>query len=503
MTNYIILGCIFLVLAFSFLIGVYSSKKAKTTTGFLGATKNYGAIITGLSGTAAMASGMMLCGIPAYIYSTGNTMVAFSLLAFCFSLSYLFLGKKMRALAEVKDIATLGDVVDARYHNNKIIKGCTAFVIFMGCFAYLASQIAAGASLLTYMFGWDTIVGAVVIFGVVILYVVIGGESAGILSQAFQGAIMFTAGVFILAVFFFKFGGFPALTGAVGDSITVTGSNGTTSTFSASMLDAFGNSKPSMAMVYIMLPLIGTICQPATLTRMYALKDPRDLPKTGLVSGATQMVVSFTGLVIGYSVIYLVSSGKMAPLANTNNCIWNLGAYLGLGAQILCYAAVVSAIISSASMYLSVASSAISRDLWSCFGKRLEGKQQIRVSRIAICVVGIIGILFASYSTQGIALLAALGWGTLMSITLPIFVIGLVWKKANEKGMTAAAVCSVVLNLCGLFMASNKSISWPQGMAWYTYAIVISVVVGILGSYFTYNADVDAIEKNVMKAMEM
>ncbi len=49
-------------------------------------------------------------------------------------------------MAEVAPVATLGDVSDLRFNNHRGIKALVSIVLLLGCVAYLASQIKAGAS---------------------------------------------------------------------------------------------------------------------------------------------------------------------------------------------------------------------------------------------------------------------------------------------------------------------------------------------------------------------
>lgn len=500
MENAVILGSIFLLLAVSFFIGV-RSKKTDSAASFIGSAKSFGPIVVALSGTAAMASGWMLVGTPGDMYTRGNAMTNWSLLSACFALSYVFLGKKIRALAELKDVSTLGDILDIRYNNNKILKGIVSFIIFIGCFAYLASQIAAGAGLFTFLFGWDKTIAAFVLFGVVIVYVAVGGESAGIMSQAFQGLVMVVAGIIIIGLFYFKLGGFSTLMNNVASNPTVT-ANGVTSTFSSQFFSAFGVESGARSMTWIVLAFLGTVCQPATLTRMFALKDPTDLPRLGILTGATQAVVCFFGLTIGFSVISLVASGNIAPLNVADHATWHLGAYLGLGVQVLIYTAVMAAIISSASTYLSVGAASISKDFLSSFGFKFKDKTQIAITRSAIVLVGLLAILLASFSGETVAMLAALGWATFVSVTLPVFVIGLVWKKANEKGMTTAAVVALIGNFIGM-ISLRMNVKWPKGLPWYMYLITVTVFIGVFVSLATYKKETDGVNKYVEAALRL
>lgn len=501
MENLIILGSIILLLTISFFIGI-KSKQSSSAAGFIGSSKSFSSIVVALSGTAAIASGWMLVGLPGVVYTDGNSMTMNGLMAGAFSISYIFLGKKVRAIAEVKDVATIGDLVDARYNNDNKIKFMTSLVVFLGCFAYLASQIAAGASLLTFLFGWDVFPSAVLIFGVVIIYVAVGGESAGILSQAFQGAIMVIAGVIVISIFFFN-RGFGAMTQGVINNPVVTGSNAVVTEFKSIQLTAFGTATQAQSLTWFTLAWLGTVCQPAVITRMFALRNPRDLPKLGLQTGLTQAIVSFFGFTIGYLALLLVSTGKMNPIAFPSQITWEIGKYLGFGMQLVLYTAVMAAVISSASTYLTVAAASISKDVISCLGYKFNDKEQIFVYRLSIVIVGILSIILASFSGQTIALLGALGWATFVSILLPVVVIGMLWEKANTKGMRVAAFTSLIGNIIGMFVVGFADISWPQGLPWYMYLIALSTTLGILISYFTYDESKDKINRNVIVAMRL
>ncbi|MGP6138646.1 MULTISPECIES: sodium:solute symporter family transporter [unclassified Jeotgalibaca] len=503
MRNVIILGTIGLLLVVSYFIGTHFSKGSKgSASSFIGSSKSFGSIVIALSTAAAIASGWMLVGLPGVVYTSGNAMTMNALMAVGFTLGYIFIGKKVRGLAEVKDISSIGDLVDARYNNSRLVKFCTATVLFIGTFSYLAAQIGAGASLLTYLFGWDTFISAVLIFTVVIVYVTLGGESAGIMSQAFQGLIMFIAGIILLGIFFFS-GGFGAMTEGVLNNAVVTGSNGVTSTFEAIHLTAFGNATEAQSMNFYILGIIGAVCQPATISRMYAIKNPRDLPNLGMQTGIIQGVVSFFGFSIGYLAVLLVTNGLMDPIADPSTVSWAVGEYLGFGMQLLLYTAIMAAIVSSSSTYMTLGASAFAVDILSAVGVKQDDRTKIRTYQIMIVVVGVVAILLASFSGETVSLLGALGWATFMTIFIPVVVIGMFWKKANAKGMGAAAVVALLGNITGLLLVNFTTIQWPQGLPWYMYLIVLTTATGVVVSYLTFDAVEDLPEPNAVRALSL
>lgn len=493
-----ILCSIFAVLLISLYIGYRERRNGGSAAQFIGATKSFGPIATGLASTAAMASGWLYVGTAGNVYANGNMMVTYIYLPFCFTLAYLYVGKKIRAIAEIAEISTLGDIIDVRYGHSgstRLMKACYAITITIGCLSYLATQISAGGGLMTYLFPtWSKFLGCFVLFSIVTVYILVGGEKGGLASQAFQGAVM-TVGGLVFAISFFKFGGFAAKSEALSVVTTLTDeATGASKTFTPMMASAFGADKTGViSLTWLLMPIIGTAAQPSCLNRMYAVKNPRDLPKAGLVSGISQMLVSFSAMSIGFAMLTLVPTGKMPLVSGADQITWVYAEWLGFGVQLLAYAAITAGIISSASMYMTTAANAVAIDLLSCFNLKFNDAQKINASRIAIACVGLLGVIMAALSSETIAILGTLGYATILNINLPLFVIGCSWKRATRKGMTAAAVIACVGQIFGFISTNFMNMTYPWSLPWYMWVIALTMVAAVFGSLLTQ----DEKEKNI------
>ncbi len=480
-----IIGFSFLMILVSFLIGWWAKKKVTSSKAYFGSTGMFGPLTVGLSSTAAVASAFALVGVPGLIYSTGNAMTFWMLSSAAFAMAYLILGKKMRAMAEIGDVSSLGDVSDLRFNNNRYIKAILSIILFIGCVAYLAAQIKAGSELFSHLLGWNTMVTGFVIFGVLTAYMAISGEVGGLLTQAFQGLVMVVAGIIIIIAFFIMTGGFAEVLNVISVAGTVTKGD-VSKVFGPDLLNAWGVLPKSIAMAWMIIPILGTVGQPQVLTRMYALKDPKDMPKLGLYTAISHFIVGFFAVVVAYGALYLVATGAIDPLLNGDSAIFAFADYLGVYAQLFIYAAVLAAAMSSASMFLSLSANIISRDLPSAFGKKIAPEKQITVSRITMFVLGLIAILFSLTSAEMVAILGTFGWGTLMSGTFPVFIIGLLWKGANSKGVGLGLTVGLALNLLSL-----TGLKWPGALPWYFNVITISIVLTIFVSLITKDKELN------------
>ena len=483
-----------LMLVISFLIGVWSRKKAESQQAFFGGTAMFGPVTVGLSSMAAVASAFALVGVPGLIYNTGNAMAFWMMGSFAFAIAYIILGKKVRGMAEVAPIASIGDVCDVRFNNNRYIKALMSIIVCLGCIGYLAAQISAGTALVSNLINVSPMVAGLIVFGLLTIYTAMSGEVGGLLSQAFQGAIMVIASVVLTVAFFKVTGGFGNILEVVSNAGTVT-SGDVSKEFGPDFLNAWGTYPGGISLIWMLIPVIGTVGQPQVLARMYAVKDPLSLPKTGLVTALSHAIVSFLCVAMGYAAIYLVASGTIAPLASADDAIYAFANHVGLYAQILAYVAIFAAALSSASMFLSSSSTILSRDLPAALGIKIKPENQLHVSRIFMLILGVIAIVVSVSSSTLVGLLGTFGWGTLVSGTFPVFIVGLLWDRCNEKGVMVGITYSLIFNILPL----ATSFTYPSSLPAYSITSAIAVALTVIVSLLTPKQELNAKSALVMK----
>ena len=471
-----------LMIVVSFAIGIWSSKKANTAQAYFGGTAMFGPVAVGLSSMAGIASAFAMVGVPGIIYGTGNPMTFWMLSGAAFAMSYIILGKKMRAMAEVAPISSLGDICDLRFNNNKLIKALMSIIICLGCVGYLAAQISAGTALISNLVDSPPLVAGFIIFGLLTVYTALSGEVGGLLSQAFQGLVMVIASLVLIIAFFSVTGGFGGVLEAVSAVPEITGAtNGVTKALGPDFLNAWGTYPGAVSLAWMLIPILGCVGQPQVLTRMYAVKNPRDLPKAGLVTAITHTIVGFLAVAGAYGALYLVATGEIEPLAKNDQAIYAFADYLGIWAQMLVYAAVLAAALSSASMFLTSSSTLLSKDLPSALGIKIAPEKQINVSRIFMFILGAIAIVVSIYSAEMVALLGTFGWGTLVSATFPIFVVGLLWDRCTEQGALVGIAYSCIFNILPLV----TSFAYPSGLFGYFITSAVAVALTVIVSLVT------------------
>lgn len=483
-----------LMIAISFLIGIWSKKKATTAQAYFGGTAMFGPVAVGLSSMAGIASAFAMVGVPGIIYGTGNAMTFWMLSGAAFAMAYIILGKKMRAMAEIAPISSLGDICDIRFNNNRIIKALMSIVICLGCVGYLAAQISAGSALIANLVDIPPIVAGIIIFGLLTVYTALSGEVGGLLSQAFQGFIMVIASLVLIIAFFSITGGFGNVLEAVGSVAEVTGAtNGITKKLGPDLLNAWGSFPGGISLTWMLIPILGCVGQPQCLTRMYAVKSPRDLPKAGLVTAVTHTIVGFLAVASAYGALYLVATGQIEPLASNDQAVYAFANHLGLWAQVLVYAAILAAALSSASMFLTSSSTLLSKDLPSALSIKIAPEKQISVSRVFMFILGAVAIVVSIYSSEMVALLGTFGWGTLVSATFPVFVVGLLWDRCTEAGALVGIAYSFVFNILPLVTGFAYPSALPGYFLTSAIAVALTVVVSLLTPKPKFNEAMQAV----------
>ncbi|OAQ51280.1 hypothetical protein HTG_18695 [Natrinema mahii] len=498
MSNVLVPGFVAVFIFSVFAVGLYSQRLIDSSDEFYGATKMFGAAVITLASMSGIMSAFGFIGGPGLVYQMGTSSLWMTFASgLGFAMAYWIVGKRVRGMADVANIGTLGDIADERF-NSGAIRGILAVILFIACWAYLASQVAGGGYVLSVILGISMETAVWLVFGLIIVYVAVGGMASAQLAGAYTGAVMLIGVVGVVVGFFQIAGGMGNTTMTVVEAGELTGAD-VTKAFTPQMLDGWGlaeGSAPGLLLIWPIVFSIGVMGQPQVLQRMFSIDDPKGLRTVGLVSGVTYAVGSILWLLIGLVALYLVASGTIEPLADPDMAAFEFVERLHVALQMIIYAGLVAAIMSTAAFFLSVASGAIARDLVRAMGWEFSERRETWLGRVAVLVVGVGAVIFGLYGGHLVAILGTFGWGTFVSGTIPAVVVGLLWKDASREGVTAGLAAALLLNVT-LLAATQLGYSFPIGMDFYFIAIAVSISVTIFVSYLTDGASGENVPEHV------
>ena len=196
----IIVSIVGLFLVGMLAIGLWATRETKSTADFLIAGKRFGIWAVAFSAFASIMSGFGFIGGPGLFYQGGYAFLWIAIAApLAFPISWFVLGKKMRLMAEVREILTIPDAAYARY-NSDAVRGLTAISVLLGVISYLAVQLKAMGFVLSEIIGTSQIVALLIAVGVIAVYTVGGGMIAGVTTDLIQGVVMVIGSIVVFAI---------------------------------------------------------------------------------------------------------------------------------------------------------------------------------------------------------------------------------------------------------------------------------------------------------------
>ena len=430
--------------------GYLGMRRVKNSDDFATARDSYGPLFLAFALTATAASGGTFLGIPALGYK-------FGLPAMWYAVMYP-LGTYVGLLICLRGIRRAGAQFGTRSipeylgdrFDSEAIRILVALFSLLLMF-YLAAQLLAGAVMFNKMMGLPLIWALIVTAIIVMVYIMIGGAHADILTDGVQGALMLALTIAVVIMFMTGFGMAGGLDATMAKLRELDPQLTARFHSKSGVVDGYWDAFAIFAM-HLPLGLL-----PHVANKMWALKNDSDqnrfiklsflfgmiLPLVTLGGILARAVLGDTLLVEGASANDAIPALFIATLPT-----W-LAALIGAG--------VLSAIMSTADGLVVSSSQIFANDIYRrSIVPRLKnppGDDKIdhfalTISRIA--TVGVIGVsiwLAWISQTMNVAILIAAGVGGMVSaIAGPIF-LGIMWQGTTRVGSLVGLVVGIAVFL--------------------------------------------------------
>lgn len=441
---------LFLVLYITGMVvfGFVGSNKVKNADDFATARGAYGPVFLAFAFAATTASGATFVGFPGIAYDAGFPAV--------WSVFLYPVGVYLGVLICLRVVSSGGDVfgsrsipeyLGTRYQSDWVRILVSVFSLLL--FFYLAGQLVSGIVMFEIMLGVSPPVALGVTAAVLMIYVVLGGAHADILTDGVQGFIMVVIAVGLVVLFVNGFGvegGFPGLV----DNLREQDENLVGWLNPNDVLYHSWWSVLAILLAHIplgMLPHIGN--------KLWALKDSRQRRRfisLAFTFGLTLGMLGFGGLlaraVLGDELMQPGLSSNMALSALFVDLFpsW-LAALLGIG--------ILAAVMSTADGLVVSSSQIIANDLYRCtyvpkFAKGLPehvvDRQVLVISRISTILVMVICTTMAwLLMDTNVALIVWIGTGGMMAAFAGPLVVGSIWRGVTRAGAFAGLISGVVV----------------------------------------------------------
>ncbi|MGE4469053.1 MAG: sodium/pantothenate symporter [Desulfovibrio sp.] len=435
-------------LALSFAVALWARRRTSMDGSSQGFLEDYfiggrsmGGFVLAMSIIASYTSASSFVGGPGVAYSLGLSWVLLAMIQVPTTFLTLgVLGKRFAIMARRTRSVTITDFLRARYQSDAVVILCSVALLVFFMAAMLA-QFIGGARLFQAVTGYPYMVG-LVLFGItVVLYTVVGGFRAVVLTDAIQGIIMVVAVVVVLLGVVEAGGGMAKCVATLKEIdpglITPTGPDNAV-------------PRPFILSFWVLVGL-GILGLPQTTQRCMAYRDSRAMHDAmimgTLIIGFLILCAHLAGT-LGRAVIPDLEVGDLAM----PTLILELLSPFWAGVFI---AGPLAAIMSTVDSMLLLASAAIVKDLYVHYvlkddASRVPTASLRKMSLFATGVIGLLVFVAAIEPPDLLVWINLFAFGGLEAVFLWPIILGLYWERANATG----AVCSILTGASTFFALS-------------------------------------------------
>jgi SSS family transporter len=454
-------------------LGWVGMRRVRDSDDFATARGGYGVFVMSLAFTATTASGATFLGIPALGYRHGLPALNYAILYplgvyFGVIVCFAFLS---RAGNELRS-RSIPEFVGDRFQSGAlriVVATYSLMLVF-----YLAGQLVAGLVVFEQMLGMSPAAALGLTTVVLLVYVVLGGAHADILTDAVQGALMIALAVMVLGLFFTGagieggFGGMLARLEAL-DARTVR--------FLHEEEPLYDSTWDLFAIFVSHVPL-GLL--PHLGNKIWALREGAS--RFAFLSMTTVFGVVLASIATGGIVARaILGDALLAQRGDPNQAIPALFIeILPLWLAALLGAAILAAIMSTADGLVVSTSQVFANDLYRrSLARRFQpgasaeeiDRVVLRVSRWGVALVMLVSTAVAwSLLHMNIALIVWIGIGGMMAALAGPLLLGMFWRRATAAGaMAGFAAGAIAFSFlkAGILPSSADGDSFLRGaIAW-------------------------------------
>jgi len=433
----------------------------------------------------AVFSAFAFLGGPGWAFSKGAP--ALYILVYCAMglLPWYIIGPKLARLGAKKQWLCMGDFARSRYNSRAlpVILGIVALFAFI---QYLALQIKGSAYIFNIMTDGHISynLAAILMYGIVIIYVATGGLRAAAWSDVLQSGLMIVVGWGLGLYLPLKlWGGIRPMFQNIAAAkpgflqIGVAGAQMSKNAYSTAIL----------------VSVLGFIMWPHLFSKSF-VTTPKKIRQTVVVYPLFAIIM-LPVLLIGFAAV-----GKVDPTAITSadqilpymvtHVLGASGFLLGLVG-----AGALAASMSSADAITHGASVEFIQDVYRTFRPKASEKETVIAMRLGIVIIGLLALYVALIGSAGLVALLLGAYGSIVQF-VPLVYGGLYWKGASKQGAIAGLVAGVFVNTYLQVILNKNPLDINAGIWGLLVNLVIFIVVSMIFKP-SNKADVGAAEETI------
>lgn len=450
-----------------FAIGFWANRRTKSSKEFLVAGQSLGFFVMAIASFSSIQSGWGMVGNTGAMFDVGiaSLLAAGFLVPLGFTLAWFLLGARLHKVAQQHEVYSIPDLVRLRY-KSRSAHVAISVAMAIGAIAYMTSQISAMGIISSLLLGTSIQTGAWIGAAVVAAYTIAGGMLAAVWTDLIQGLLMIVISVFIFVAAI-------QLSGGWIETLT------TINVSEPGHLMLIGDNSASYFFGYAVLLLFGAVGQPQLITKFLMLKKAKELKWGATVSGLAYGITTLFSVGIGLAMKAMVIDGRAeAPTNIDETTTVFLSQFTSPVIAALALTALLAAIMSSASSFITIGAAAVVRDfVGSVLGRQV--KRELLWNRVWSGIITLASVLLVFYLSQVIFILGAFGWAAFAAAILGPIGLGLYWRKSTGTGALWAIISAMGINFIVTMIEATGVIAVPEHIHIGAVSLMVSVLVFI------------------------
>lgn len=416
-------------------------------------------------------SAFAFLGGPGWAFSKGAA--SYYILVYCTLglMPWYIIGPKVARIGKKNNYITMGDFLGDRYQSKAltVIVGIIAILAFI---PYLTLQIK-GMAYIFNVLTYDNIpywLGALLSFGIVVIYVATSGVRGAAWSDVFQAILMLII-AWVLGIYFVEklHGGLGSMFKSIAmenKDFLLIGEEG--STISKARYTS-----------NIVISMIGFVMWPHLFTKSYTTTERRI--KTTVAVYPIFALFLLPVLFIGFSAIGIVekeaieNSGQILPYLITNYLTESGVLYGMVGAGAL------AAAMSSSDAITHGASVSFGRDICKAVYSDLSENTELWIMRFAVFLIGTIAYFLAIFGGEGLIQLLLGAYGPIAQLA-PAVYCSIFFRKVNAISIIVGMIFGVVINTYYQYFSISTPYDMHPGLIGFFVNIFTVVILSFVFS---------------------
>jgi cation/acetate symporter len=261
--------------------------------------------------------------------------------------------------------------------------------------------------------------------------------------------------------------------------------------------------------------LFGTAGLPHILMRFFTVKNAKDARKSVIYATSFMAYFYILTFIIGFGAIifltnnptYMTEDGKL--IGDINMAAVHLSHAVG-GSMLLGFISAVAfaTILAVVSGLTLAGASAISHDLFPLFvsKKTLDEKKEMRVSKIASLILGLLAILLGIlFQNQNVAFMVGLAFAIAASTNFPVLLLSIYWKNLTSRGAIIGGGLGLITAILLVIFSSTvwvDMLHFPEPFFPYKYPALFSMTVTFFMTYIFSITDSSSQAENGRKKFQ-